>query len=109
MSLKLTTQTSPLSTTLGFRLSPFHDLYDPPVLLFADRPGLDQLDPVTHLTEILLIVRFQLGHPAHDLAIEWVRDEPVHRDHHGLVHFVTDDVPEPLSSLLDIASHPLHL
>src|SRR5436853_4777600 len=102
------TQPSSLSTTLGFRLSPFHDLYNTPVLLFADRPRLDQLDPVTHLTEILLIVRFQLGHPTHELSIERMRDEPVHRNDHGLVHLVTDDVSEPLPSLLHVTSHPLH-
>src|SRR5688500_15183322 len=80
---------------LGFRLASFHDLDDAPVLLFTDRPGVNQFHPITDLAHILFVMRLQSRDAANDLLVDTMPHESIHGHDDRLFHLVADDVAEP--------------
>src|SRR2546426_12430016 len=69
------------------------------MLVLAQRPGLNQPDPITNLALVLLIVRLQPRHPAQHLPIAMMTDESLHHHDHGLLHLVAHHFADELAAV----------
>jgi hypothetical protein len=72
------------------------DLADNPPLVLREWPRFFDPHEITRFAFIALIVRHEFTRPRDSLVIEAVPSNVINRDHHGLVHLVTNDTTDLL-------------
>jgi hypothetical protein len=75
------------------------------MLVFTDGPRLYQLDAISDLADVLLVMRFQLRHTSQYFMIERMSHKASHGDDDRFFHLVANHIAEPMASLFRSRIH----